>query len=803
MGGWNFSGYWTAGGGTSTAYDMLAWASGLAAGTVLKPKTLRQAWKVESPSMMGYGFEVTRNALGYRRIGRTGVKPGATTDFLVYPDQGYVLFIGFNISDSRAAPTLWTLRIIREVREGAELLLGWNVENTYAKTIANGRSTMRRMLSDACAASGMIGLVDGERIVWSEAFGYIDKASKTPPTTDTLFAIGSTSKLFAGMATMKLVEEGKIDLDAPLVQYLPDFHMVSPEYSQITVRMLLNHSAGFPGGDYRGDSTYEPKPDFAAQVQQTLTTQRLKYTPGEMATYCNDCFTMIDPLVAAVSGGKTYAEFVQDEILTPLGMTHTRFAAAPFPAGSYAPYYACKADYSGTVNVPDPQIYTNTYPAGGLYTSANDMARVAMMLMNGGRYGKTRVLSEASVAEIGRDQTLQLPVNPVPTESYGLGWDWVTYPGLAAVGVRAWAKPGGAAGYATQFIVAPDEGLAVIVTGVALGFDPGKVAEQVLLHALAERGSIPGVPQPMPDVKQPEKPATEAVLASIVGDYAESYKLHRVKAMSNGTLKITTYMGVNGVFTRLTPVTRLKWRADGTFSGDDAPNVSYRALSAGGRHYLAMNQPYYMQHYRLESIIGERIKSGTPLSAAWRKRVGLRWLVVNDDAQSVWLARGTPRFTLYALNGFPGYVFAAGQPMLAPSDIVDPSRSDVLARMFLKIPMAAGRDLNDVVILNRNGGEEWVRYGSTVYRPQDSVLALPTGSSEVPIGPEGYAEWRQLPIAGSVAITGADAWKLYDADLKLKASGTGDGNVKVETRDSYLMLYGAPGTSIALMVNAS
>ncbi|MEN6437861.1 MAG: serine hydrolase domain-containing protein [Syntrophobacter sp.] len=799
VGSWNFSGYWTAGAGTSTAHDMLAWASGLVGGKVLKPETLQQVLHVQSPSMMGYGFEVTRNGLGYQRMGRTGAKPGATTDFLIYPERGWVLFIGFNISDSRSAPTLSTRRIIRETRDAAELLLGWNVEPAYAQTIASGRAAIQQMLIDACGASAMVGLIDGERIVWSEGFGVIDKTSNTPPTADTLYAIGSTSKLFAGLAAMKLVEQGKLNLDTPITSYLPDFKMASAKYTQITPRMLLNHSAGFPGGDYRGDSTYAARPDFADQVMQSLATERLKYAPGEMATYCNDCFTMIGPVVESVSEGKTYPQFVNDELLAPLGITNTRYALGPFPSGTYAPYFPC-ANPPVVGDTPEPQIYTNPQGAGGVYSTANDMARLAMMLVNGGSYGGVRVLSESSVAEIGRDQTLELAINPVPSENYGLGLDWVTYPGLDAVGVRAWAKPGGAAGYTTEFIVAPDEGLGIIITGVSMGFDASKLAEQILLQALVERGSIPNFPEKLADLKLAEKQVTKAELAAIAGDYAESYKYHRVDAMPDRTLKVTTYMGIGGALTPLTVAAGLKMRVNGTFSGDDAPNISYRVLSAGGRTYLAQNVPAFTGHYRMESIIGQRITRGAPLSAAWRSRVGQQWLVVNDVPTSVWLARGTPRFTIYALDSLPGYVFAAGQPMLAPSNIVDPSGSDMLARMFLKVPMGGGRDMNDLVIETR-GSEEWVRFGSTVYRPKAGVPVLPAGASTVNIGSEGYAEWRLLPSTGTIAITGAAAWRLYDSNLELIGSGT-SADVTVGAADSYLMLFGAASTGLDLTYTA-
>ncbi len=796
VGRWNFSGYWTAGGGTSTAYDMLAWASGLAGGTVLKPKTLRQAWTVESPSMMGYGFEVTRNALGYRRIGRTGVKPGATTDLLVYPDQGYVLFIGFNISDSRSAPTLSTLKIIREVREAAELLLGWNVENSYVKTIAGGRSIIRQMLSnkDLNLPSASVALMDGERVVWSETFGYIDKAKKIRPDSDTMFCIGSVSKIFAAMATMKLVDQGKIDLDAPLARYLPEFRMLSPEYSQITVRMLLNHSAGFGGADYRNMFTYVPLTGYAAQVEEALASQRLKHAPGYLSVYCNDCVTMIEPLIEAVSGGKPYTQFVQEKILTPLGMENSRFSLEPFPAGSYAPGYKGKK--------PDSQEFAQPYASGGLYTTPEDMGRVAGMLMNGGKSGGVRILSEHAVAEMGRDQTRQLTFNPVPTFLRGLGWDNVAHSGLAAVGVRAWHKKGGTMVYETDFIVAPDEGLAVMVTFSGRSLLAGWPAEQIMLHALVERGRIPNVPQALPNVPQPEKPATDANLDAMVGDYASKSGPVRVEIQSRERRTLKILSGYDfAARTWSGAATGLKRRTDGTFSSDAAPNVSYRTLVADGRRYLTKNEPKWSGYYREDSPYAQLIKPATPLSAAWKKRVGRNWLAVNEVAESFLLAGGaSPLFRLDVLSGLPGYLFATSP--YETSQIVDPSGSDTMARMFLKIPMELGRDLNDVVIETRNG-EEWVRCGSTLYRPQASVPALPQGVSTVAVGAEGFAEWRRLPATGSVTILGSSAWKLYDGGIELQRSGTGSGSVNVETAGSYLMLYGKPNTVILLTVAAS
>jgi CubicO group peptidase (beta-lactamase class C family) len=129
-------------------------------------------------------------------------------------------------------------------------------------------------------------------------------------------APGSVSKMFAAIAVMQLVDRGVVELDTPLATYLPDFRMASGGYEHVTVRMLLDHAAGFPGTDYRNAVIRSPEPGYLDQVLQTLSMSRLKAPPGYMSVYCNDGFTVIAALVEAATG-TSYVQFVQDEILTP------------------------------------------------------------------------------------------------------------------------------------------------------------------------------------------------------------------------------------------------------------------------------------------------------------------------------------------------------------------------------------------------------------------------------------------------------------------------------------------------------
>ncbi len=128
----------------------------------------------------------------------------------------------------------------------------------YSAAIAEAKAAAREAMAESEASALTLALVDGERVIWTESLGYADRAAGKAAGPETMFGIGSVSKMFATIAVMKLVEQGKVSLDEPLVTYLPDFSMLSPEYRDITVRMLLNHSAGFPGGDMRNAVTSQP-----------------------------------------------------------------------------------------------------------------------------------------------------------------------------------------------------------------------------------------------------------------------------------------------------------------------------------------------------------------------------------------------------------------------------------------------------------------------------------------------------------------------------------------------------------------
>jgi len=150
---------------------------------------------------------------------------------------------------------------------------------SYDEAIQEGQSAAQELLEQGASAVA-IALVSSDRIIWSQAFGDADRDAGQAATDSTMFGIGSVSKMFAAIAVMKLVDRGVVDLDTPLVTYLPAFRMASAGYENVTVRMLLDHSSGFPGTDYRNAIIRTPEPGYLDQALQTLSMTRLKAPPG-------------------------------------------------------------------------------------------------------------------------------------------------------------------------------------------------------------------------------------------------------------------------------------------------------------------------------------------------------------------------------------------------------------------------------------------------------------------------------------------------------------------------------------------
>ncbi len=661
--------------------------------------------------------------------------------------------------------------------------------SNYSATIAEGHAAATDMMAQTGASSISLALVANGQIVWTETFGLADKEAARRPNADTMFGIGSVSKMLATVATMKLVDQGKISLDEPITTYIRAFSMLSPDYNKITVRMLINHSSGFPGTDYRNASTSGAYLTYADQLMESLSNERLKHEPGFLNTYCNDGFSMTENLIKSVTG-KSYVQFVQDEILTPLQMDHSRYPLEAFPAGSYA------VTYTGTAR--NPFLFGNVYASGGFYSTPSDMAKLSLMIIGNGTLGRTTILSKSSIDAMAVNQTIGT-FDPAPSEneSYGLGWDTVSQGGLKAVGVKGWLKGGDIDGYGAAMLVAPDQKLAVIVEGAsALGSSNATViAERMMLRALVEQGTIAAFPTPLPATPKPLQDPTADELAAISGYFAGSNSLYRMDVNGDNSLTLNKYDGTS--WAPLPSV--LKMRTDGMFSDDASPLKEFFTASGDGMTYIVVRSPSGYGHYQDDQTSLQKITATTPLTQAWSDRITRTWLLVNERPDSLAGSVYDPRLNIVEPTGLTGLI--AVNVHDGGFSIVNPNASDSLAEMMLVMPQS-GRDINDLFIVSQ-GAEEWVRYGSNIYRPMETVPALAVSGGTIVIGADGYTEWRTIASGGTtktVTVTTNGVWRIFDPAITWISNQSGSGTITLPaiSGNYYLEFYGNAGDSITV-----
>ena len=272
---------------------------------------------------------------------------------------------------------------------------------------------------------------DGEIVLTGEA-GTFSRSENRLMTGDELYGIGSVSKIYTTVAVMQLAEDGKVSLDAPMTQYLPDFKMADERYKDITVRMLLNHSSGILGTGLSDAMLFgEASTRAHDTLLEKLSTQRLAADPGAFSVYCNDGFTLAELVVEAVSG-MDFDAYVRQAILEPAGLEDTWFPGEDFDQSLLAKTYLTAED---TRALPNETV--GIHGTGGIYASASDLAAF------GGQVWCTDAVlnQESRTAALADEYARGLwPEDDEDVVSYGLGWDSVHWYPFAYSGIQAAAK---------------------------------------------------------------------------------------------------------------------------------------------------------------------------------------------------------------------------------------------------------------------------------------------------------------------------------------------------------------------------
>lgn len=283
--------------------------------------------------------------------------------------------------------------------------------------------------------AGAVALVaDRDTVLSLDAVGYADIGAQRAMTTDALFWVASQSKPITATAFMMLVDEGKVSLDDPVAKYLPELGdlwvtesrddqrmvLVRPRHA-ITVREILSHTSGMPFASALEQPTLDGYPLEVGVRSYGMTP--LQFQPGTAYSYSNAGINTAGRLIEVLSG-QPYEEFLQQRLLDPLGMRDTTFWPSEEQVARLAKSYRPNAAGDGleelTIGQLSHRLSDRTrapMPAGGLFSTAEDLCRFLQMVLNGGELDGHRYLSEASVAAMTQKQTPE----GVP-DGYGLGW---------------------------------------------------------------------------------------------------------------------------------------------------------------------------------------------------------------------------------------------------------------------------------------------------------------------------------------------------------------------------------------------
>lgn len=261
--------------------------------------------------------------------------------------------------------------------------------------VARYRERIPQLMAEQDIPGLAVALVDGDTVLWTEGFGSTDRDGGGPITPDTIFSVQSTSKTFTATAVMLAVQDGRVSLDEPITTYLPDFTVHSafedhPE-RRITLRMLLSHTAGFTHEAPVGNN-YELDPgDFGAHVRSISETW-LRFPVGTGYAYSNLGIDLAGHILERIYG-EPFSEVMRESVLAPLGMDHSTFDRARIR--STADRAIGHIEFLNDVPVDVPMT-----AAGGLYTSAADMARFLRFQLNGGAIDGRLLLAPALMDEM-------------------------------------------------------------------------------------------------------------------------------------------------------------------------------------------------------------------------------------------------------------------------------------------------------------------------------------------------------------------------------------------------------------------
>ncbi len=350
---------------------------------------------------------------------------------------------------------------------------------------------MKRFVADQQISGAVTVVGTSKGIARCDAVGDLDLEKKRPIEKDSLFRIASMTKPITALGIMILAEDGKLKLDDPVEKHLPEFRgqmlvtkrdkdseTLKKPGRPITLRDLLTHTSGLPNFPPGLGDLYSKRNFTLTEATLVMSQRPLDFEPGSKWAYCN---SGIDTLgrVIEVAAGMSYESFLAKRIFEPLNMKDTIFYPRTNQEDRIVKLYGVKDGklvHAGNAILGSASGAKHPIPAGGLYSTGGDLAKVYQMMLQRGKLGETRILREESVAEMTKVQTGDLKCGFTSGTGFGLGWAVVKKP----EGVTSMMSPGAyghGGAFGTQGWIDPPKDLFIVLLIQRVGLSNGDSSE--------------------------------------------------------------------------------------------------------------------------------------------------------------------------------------------------------------------------------------------------------------------------------------------------------------------------------------
>ncbi len=394
------------------------------------------------------------------------------------------------------------------------------------KTVENIEQKIATLMQKSKIPGLSLAIIKDNEVIYSKGFGSRDIRKNLPTTADTLFGIGSCTKVFTCISIMQLAEQGKLSIDDPVNKYSP--FKIGIEDKPIKIRHLMSHSSGIPNLGLATvlisrhapiEETWVPfasKEDFYTFINGAQN--EIADEPEKRYFYFNAGFAMLGEIIEAVSGMK-FEEYVAKFIFKPLKMLRSTFLEEVFNSDTdKMTAYIAEKDNPVEKNHPFDQFI---YAAGGILSSVNEMSNFIQMLLNGGEFEGTRIISSESLQKMFTIQ-IEYPVDYLGRSGYGFG--------LAIsedfLGQKIISHGGSTGLSSAQFSFIPELNIG-IVTEANVGSGMGILISDIILCTLMGRNPEEEIPFF----------GIQKRMEQLVGDYTNYKQLNKFKiSIDNGIL---------------------------------------------------------------------------------------------------------------------------------------------------------------------------------------------------------------------------------------------------------------------------